>query len=115
MLSAAEQRLSDLASDAVRVLVVDDDSVLARAIQRVLCVRGFEVDTVPDGPSALERLERQRYDVMLLDMQMANMDGMEVFRVVRERNSPPATIIHSAHIDVRTIIRIAWAGLGFSS
>jgi two-component system, NtrC family, response regulator AtoC len=109
--SAAEHQPSDLAGDAVRVLVVDDDSVLVRAIQRVLCVRGFEVDTALDGRSALERLDRQRYDVLLLDMQMANMDGMEVFRAVRERTSPPATIIHSAHIDVRTAVLATRAGV----
>jgi len=109
--SAAEQHSSELGSEAVRVLVVDDDSVLVRAIQRVLCVRGFEVDTALDGRTALERLDRQRYDVLLLDMQMANMDGMEVFRAVQERSSPPATIIHSAHIDVRTAVLATRAGV----
>ncbi|MFZ5895097.1 MAG: sigma-54-dependent transcriptional regulator [Myxococcota bacterium] len=109
--TAAELHLSDLAGDTVRVLVVDDDSVLARAIQRVLCVRGFDVDTALDGHAALDRLERQRYDVMLLDMQMADMDGMEVFRAANERNAPPATIIHSAHIDVRTAVMATRAGV----
>ena len=97
-------------SGAIRVLVVDDDSVLVRALQRVLGLQGFEVDTALDGRSALNRLENNEYDVMLLDLRMGNMDGMEVFAMA-QGGSPPATIIHSAHIDVRTAVVATRAGV----
>ena len=95
----------------VRVLVVDDDSVLVRAIQRVLSHDGFLVETALDGRTALSKLDTTPFDVVLLDMQMAHMDGMEVFGAMRERQSPPATIIHSAHIDVRTAVLATRAGV----
>ena len=92
------------------MLVVDDDSVLVRALQRVLGLQGFEVDTALDGRSALNRLENNEYDVMLLDLRMGNMDGMEVFAMA-QGGTPPATIIHSAHIDVRTAVVATRAGV----
>lgn len=98
-------------ADSVRVLVVDDDCVLARALQRVLSHDGFYVDTALDGRTALQRLDSAPFDVVLLDMQMAHMDGMEVFEAMRDHPSPPATIIHSAHIDIRTAVLATRAGV----
>jgi DNA-binding response OmpR family regulator len=82
-----------------------------RALQRVLRANGLHADAVLDGRSALDRLGAEPYDVMLLDLQMANMDGMEVYELVRARSSPPATIIHSAHVDVQTAILAIRAGV----
>ena len=104
------QQYSANRSGAIRVLVVDDDSVLARSLQRVLGLQGFEVDTAHDGRAALNRLETHDYDVMLLDLRMGSMDGMEVFAMAADRR-PPATIIHSAHIDVRTAVAATRAGV----
>ena len=101
---------SEAESGRIRVLVVDDDDVLLRALQRVLVVQGFEVDTAPDGRAALRRLESNSYDVMLLDLRMGNMDGMEVYSMTRSQ-SAPATIIHSAHIDVETAVLATRAGV----
>jgi DNA-binding NtrC family response regulator len=89
---------------------VDDDGVLVRALQRVLALLGFEVDTALDGRAALNRLDATEYDVMLLDLQMGSVDGMEVFAAARVK-SRPATIIHSAHIDVRTAVMATRAGV----
>jgi DNA-binding NtrC family response regulator len=97
-------------SGAIRVLVVDDDSVLVRSLQRVLSLQGFEVDAALDGRAALQRLETTDYDVMLLDLRMGNMDGMEVYSRASPRTLP-ATIVHSAHIDVRTAVLATRAGV----
>ena len=97
-------------SGAIRVLIVDDDSVLVRALQRVLDLQGFEVDTALDGRAALNRLSSNEYDVMLLDLRMGSVDGMEVYALAQQ-GVPPATIIHSAHIDVRTAVAATRAGV----
>ncbi len=99
-----------IGSGAIRVLVVDDDGVMVRALQRVLVLQGFEVDTALDGRAALSRLENSDYDVMLLDLRMGSMDGMEVYAMA-QASSPPATIIHSAHIDVQTAVQATRAGV----
>jgi DNA-binding NtrC family response regulator len=95
---------------AIKVLVVDDDGVLVRSLQRVLGLQGFEVDAALDGRAALARLETGDYDVMLLDLQMGSMDGMEVY-AMRPAHCSPATIIHSAHIDVKTAVLATRAGV----
>ncbi|HVU02749.1 MAG TPA: sigma-54 dependent transcriptional regulator [Polyangiaceae bacterium] len=91
--------------------MVDDDASLAKALQRVLGHQGFTVDVALDGKSALDRLSVCTYDVMLLDLRMAQMDGLEVFRWARESSSPPATILHSAYVDVRTAVSAIRSGM----
>lgn len=100
----------EICGAVIRVLVVDDDVVLVRALQRVLELQGFRVDMAFDGRTALSRLESNDYDVMLLDLRMGSMDGMEVYTTARG-HFPPATIIHSAHIDVRTAVLATRAGV----
>ncbi len=104
------EQVCEVKGGSVRVLVVDDDDVLLRALRRVLGLQGFDVDTAPDGRAALRKLETREYDVMLLDLRMGSMDGMEVFAATRG-HAAPATIIHSAHIDVQTAVLATRAGV----
>lgn len=97
-------------SGVIRVLVVDDDQVLVRSLQRVLALAGFEVESALDGRAALTRLQTSDYDVMLLDLRMGSMDGMEVYALVPP-NRLPATIVHSAHVDLRTAVSAIRAGV----
>jgi CheY-like chemotaxis protein len=60
------------------VLLVDDNDDNLRIMREILVARGFEVRVAHDGPSALELLEQQRPDVILLDVMMPDMDGLEV-------------------------------------
>jgi CheY-like chemotaxis protein len=60
------------------VLVVDDNEDNLSLVSDILGTRGFEVEAAPDGTSALEALDRRRPDVILLDVMMPEMDGMEV-------------------------------------
>jgi len=106
----APREQPESAPDAIRVLLVDDDGVLVRALQRVLVLQGFIVETALDGRGALRKLETSDYDVMLLDLRMGGMDGMDVYAMSRA-NFPPATIIHSAHIDVQTAVKATRAGV----
>ncbi len=61
-----------------RVLVVDDDPVVARSIDRVLTGKGYAVITARDGPEALDKLAQGKYDAVFTDIRMPGMDGLEV-------------------------------------
>jgi CheY-like chemotaxis protein len=61
-----------------RVLVVDDDPVVAKSIDRVLTGKGYAVITAGDGPEALEKLAQGKYDAVFTDIRMPGMDGLEV-------------------------------------
>ncbi len=71
-----------------RLLLVEDNELSSDALGRLLARRGFSVRVAPDGPTALDMAERERPDLILLDIGLPGMDGHEVARELRLR---PAT------------------------
>ncbi|MBI5533244.1 MAG: sigma-54-dependent Fis family transcriptional regulator [Deltaproteobacteria bacterium] len=88
-----------------RVLVVDDEASLRRTLARLLMTRGFEVLTAEDGESALALLANGKVDVMLLDVVMPLMTGMQVLQLVRQRQPDVEIIMMTGHADVATAVR----------
>jgi DNA-binding response OmpR family regulator len=78
-----------------RIMVVDDDATVADVVARYLTRDGFEVETEDDGERALERALAAPPDLLVLDLMLPGMDGLEVFRRLRER-APVPTIILTA-------------------
>ncbi len=76
-----------------RVLVIDDERDIRQVLVYVLEDEGYQVDEAPDGEAALELIERQHPDVIILDMKMPGMDGWEFVRRYRERYDHQAPII----------------------
>jgi DNA-binding NtrC family response regulator len=95
---------------APRVLVVDDDLRVARALSSALSLHGVAVTLAHDGRGALERLEEQRFDVLVLDLRMPGMDGIDVLRRASTHPNFPPTILHSAYLDVPTTVEAMRAG-----
>lgn len=84
--------------DKKRALVVDDDEPIRTMLAKVVERQDFDVDTARDGAEAIERLDRDGYDVVLLDLMMPRVDGFEVLRYMQDHH-PEAlscTIIASA-------------------
>jgi len=67
----------------MRIVLVDDDRAVASMVRRLLVGAGFEVDTCHRGKDAIEQVKRVRYDLILLDWQMPDLDGIEVLRELR--------------------------------
>lgn len=65
------------------ILAVDDDAPVLRSVKRVLEKAGFEVDTAANGQEALEKIAQRRPDLVVLDIIMPGLDGMEVCRRIR--------------------------------
>jgi DNA-binding response OmpR family regulator len=76
-----------------KVLVVDDEPVLVETIAYNLEQAGYEVTTAADGASALEVARRERPDLVILDIMLPEMDGLEVCRLLRRENSTATTPI----------------------
>ena len=70
-------------TDGQRILVVDDQQDIRDMTALVLSGAGYRVDTVDSGESALTTLERDRFDLVLLDINMPEMDGWETLRLIR--------------------------------
>jgi CheY-like chemotaxis protein len=77
----------------VRVLYVDDDPRITQLISDVLSMDGYDVDTAPNGMAALEKIEGRRYDLILTDLHMPEMDGASLYRELARRPHPPQKII----------------------
>jgi two-component system KDP operon response regulator KdpE len=79
--------------EGARLLVVEDDLETRAALGRDLRGRGYRVDEASDGRAALRRWEAQRPDVVVLDLGLPDIDGLEVVRHIRREASTPIVII----------------------
>ena len=80
-------------SRAPRVLVVEDDEDIAQALQRSLRMEGYEVRAAADGPSALEHGRSFAPDLVILDLGLPGLDGVEVARSLRADDDVPILIL----------------------
>lgn len=79
--------------DGPSVLVVEDDDETRAALVRELAARGYRVDVAPDGQTAMLRWEARRPDVILLDLGLPDLDGLQVIRRVRREAATPIVIL----------------------
>jgi two-component system KDP operon response regulator KdpE len=71
---------------AGRILVVDDDPQIRRVMRVTLTGQAYEVDDAKNGEAALEKLRNERFDLVLLDMNMPGADGLETCRTIRSQS-----------------------------
>ncbi|WP_432253434.1 response regulator transcription factor [Streptomyces sp. HNM1019] len=76
-----------------RVLVVDDDPTVAEVVAGYLGRAGFAVDRAADGPGALARAAARRPDLVVLDLMLPGMDGLEVCRALRDKGPVPVIML----------------------
>jgi two-component system KDP operon response regulator KdpE len=76
-----------------RILVVDDEAHIRRAVERALTARGYEVDGAEDGADALDRAALAPPDLVILDLNMPGVDGLEVTRRLRAWSGVPILIL----------------------
>lgn len=95
--------------DPKRILVVEDDLFLRELYADVLSAEGYSVETAQDGEEALQKIKVGGYNLILLDIIMPKMDGLEVMRQIQ--NSPPQTpnkcVVFLTNLDKDEEIRTA--------
>jgi len=94
----------------IRVLIVDDEEKIRTTLLKILNTRGFQASGASDGAAALAELDRCAYDVVLLDVKMPGMDGIEVLKTLRERRCLAEVIVLSGHAAVDTAMAIVRLG-----
>jgi two-component system, OmpR family, phosphate regulon response regulator OmpR len=78
---------------AERILLIEDDSRLAEMVSEYLGESGFRVSVAPGGRTGLERLAREPFDAIVLDLMLPDMDGLEVCRELRAKSDTPVLML----------------------
>ncbi len=90
---------------AIRVLLVDDDDTFREVMSAELVRRGYQVASAADGRSALEQSSIGESDVILLDLRLPDMDGIEVLKKIRAREPAGRVVILTGHGTIDTAIK----------
>lgn len=72
----------------IKLLIIEDEADLLRVLQKYFVKKGYIVDTAADGLEGYQLYEINAYDLIILDLNLPTMDGIEVLSRIRERTSP---------------------------
>ncbi|MDP4173042.1 MAG: sigma-54 dependent transcriptional regulator [Bacteroidota bacterium] len=89
---------------SVKVLIVDDEKAIRESLELVLRDEGYRSDTAADGEEALEKLKLENYDVVITDIKMPKLDGIELLRKANHISPDTFFIIMTAYASVNTAI-----------
>ena len=79
-----------------KTLIVDDDPNIREVLSVLLSSEGYDVTEAENGTMALEKVNSMAFDIVILDIMMPDMDGIEVCRRIREKSSVPVLFLTAA-------------------
>ncbi|HEX8507813.1 MAG TPA: sigma-54 dependent transcriptional regulator [Hymenobacter sp.] len=93
-----------------RILIIDDERAIRNTLKEILEFENYTVDQAEDGPAGLDMLITQKYDVVLCDIKMPKMDGLEVLTRAQAMGADAAFIMVSAHGSIDTAVEATKKG-----
>lgn len=90
---------------STRILIVDDEDIVVRSCLRILADTGYAVDVARGGPEALEKIDETAYDVLLVDIMMPRVNGLEVLQHVKQKQPDSEVIIFTGLSQSETALR----------
>jgi DNA-binding response OmpR family regulator len=97
------QEVREMGNESVRILVVDDEVPICELLAEFLALQGYDVTTATSGEDALSRFREWRPHLVILDIRMPGMSGLEVLGRIREMDTNAGVIMLSAFGDASTI------------
>jgi len=88
-----------------KILVIDDEKSIRTTLQEILQYESYEVDLASSGPEGLEMFDQKKYDIVLCDVKMPEMDGLEVLEKIFEKASDAQVIMISGHGNVENAVQ----------
>ncbi len=101
---------SDLPETPVRVLIVDDDESHAEAVKDSLEPMGHECEVAPSGERGVQLIESNEYDVVITDLRMDDVDGLEILKKTREELPDAEVILLTGHFSYQSALAAGQAG-----
>ncbi|MFW5821069.1 MAG: sigma-54-dependent transcriptional regulator [Bacteroidota bacterium] len=87
-----------------KILVIDDEKTIRNTLKEILEYEKFEVDLAASGPEGLELFKENKYDIVLCDIKMPEMDGIEVLEKLEDTGSDAQVIMISGHGNIDTAV-----------
>ena len=91
--------------DKKKILVIDDEAIVRVSCQRVLTPEGYDVIVTSKGSDAIEILEKDKFDLVLTDLKMPDMDGLEVLKKIKSRWPDMIVIILTGYSTISTAVQ----------
>ena len=92
------------------ILIVDDEAGIRDSLAGILADEGYSAAAVESGEACLDLLRKSKFDVVLLDIWLPGMDGMDTLAKIRELDSPPEVVMISGHGNIETAVRATKLG-----
>ena len=92
------------------ILIVEDDNTIRVTVGNFLARQGFDVDVAEDGTQALAMLKERSFSLILLDLRLPDMNGLDILATIRESDDRPLVVIMTAYPEVRTAVAALKAG-----
>jgi DNA-binding NtrC family response regulator len=102
--------MSDLASAKGRILVIDDEADIRESLETLLEIEGYGVDVGVDGGDGLRKLNKSRYDLVLLDLMLPDRSGMDVLADIRSKDQETPIIMLTAYGSLEVAVNAIKAG-----
>jgi CheY-like chemotaxis protein/glycine cleavage system H lipoate-binding protein len=93
------------------VLVVDDEEIVCKSCRRILAQEGHNVQTALNGREALRKVEEDKYDVLIADWKMPEIDGMEILRIVKKNHPEIIAILMTGYPSVESAVKAMRLGV----
>ncbi|MBI5026796.1 MAG: response regulator [Nitrospirae bacterium] len=87
----------------IKILVVDDEKLIRWSLGKALQTAGYDVDAATNGDEALQMMEKFRYDIVVTDLRMPGLTGIELLKKIKEKGSVPPVIFVSAYLSNKVI------------
>ncbi len=93
-----------------KILIVDDEDIVLKSCLRVLQKLDYEIETAYSGQTALDNLEKNKYDIVVTDLMMPGMDGMQLLKEIKKRYPEVMVITLTGYATVETARQALKAG-----
>jgi len=92
------------------ILIIDDDPLIRKTLSSYLSKEGFEVVLAEDGEEGLQKYDECLPDLVILDIRLPDIDGLEVLRKIKEKTENASIIIMTAYDDMKTTVEAIKSG-----